>query len=104
MANLDWSQCSAVESIPGKVSGAWLFRGTRVPAPARDRVQTVLAGTQGSYAEVEIPPSKAAAHFPLAVPIRMCPLVTGFLVEIRIAKQADSRGQVAPSPPTPEAG
>ena len=29
--SLDWSQCSAVESIPGKVSGAWVFRGTRMP-------------------------------------------------------------------------
>ena len=28
---LDWSQCSAVESIPGKRSGAWVFRGTRMP-------------------------------------------------------------------------
>ena len=31
MATLDWSQCPAVESIPGKVSGAWVFRGTRMP-------------------------------------------------------------------------
>lgn len=31
MANLDWSQCPAVESVPGKVSGTWVFRGTRVP-------------------------------------------------------------------------
>ncbi|MFZ3311813.1 MAG: DUF433 domain-containing protein, partial [Xanthobacteraceae bacterium] len=31
MAPLDWSQCPAVESIPGKVSGAWVFRGTRLP-------------------------------------------------------------------------
>ncbi|HLJ28175.1 MAG TPA: DUF433 domain-containing protein [Candidatus Angelobacter sp.] len=31
MANLDWSQCPAVESIPGKRSGAWVFRGTRTP-------------------------------------------------------------------------
>jgi len=31
MAQLDWSQCSAVESIPGKVSGAWVFKGTRLP-------------------------------------------------------------------------
>lgn len=31
MALLDWSQCPAVESIPGKVSGAWLFKGTRTP-------------------------------------------------------------------------
>ena len=34
MSALDWSQCSAVESIPGKVSGAWLFKGTRVPVRA----------------------------------------------------------------------
>jgi uncharacterized protein (DUF433 family) len=31
MAVLDWSQCSAVESIPGKVSGAWVFKDTRMP-------------------------------------------------------------------------
>jgi uncharacterized protein (DUF433 family) len=31
MAQLDWSQCPAVESIPGKVSGAWVFRNTRMP-------------------------------------------------------------------------
>jgi uncharacterized protein (DUF433 family) len=62
MATLDWSQCPAVESVPGKASGAWVFRGTRVPVSAifenlknspieevlenfhvtRDQVQTVL--------------------------------------------------------------
>ena len=31
MATLDWSQYPAVESIPGKVGGAWVFRGTRLP-------------------------------------------------------------------------
>jgi uncharacterized protein (DUF433 family) len=31
MATLDWSHCPAVESIPGKVSGAWVLRGTRTP-------------------------------------------------------------------------
>jgi uncharacterized protein (DUF433 family) len=31
MATLDWSQCPAVESVPGKVSGAWVFRDTRMP-------------------------------------------------------------------------
>ena len=31
MANLDWSQCPAVESIPGKRSGAWVFKDTRMP-------------------------------------------------------------------------
>ena len=34
MANLDWSQCAAVESIPGKVSGAWVLKGTRMPVSA----------------------------------------------------------------------
>ncbi|MBL8214358.1 MAG: DUF433 domain-containing protein [Bryobacterales bacterium] len=28
---IDWSQCPAVESIPGKVSGAWVLKGTRMP-------------------------------------------------------------------------
>jgi len=31
---LDWSQCVAVERVPGKVGGAWLFTGTRVPVRA----------------------------------------------------------------------
>jgi uncharacterized protein (DUF433 family) len=31
MAKIDWSQCPAVESIPGKRSGAWVFKGTRTP-------------------------------------------------------------------------
>jgi uncharacterized protein (DUF433 family) len=30
-ATLDWSQCPGVESIPGKVSGAWVFKDTRMP-------------------------------------------------------------------------
>jgi len=34
MAAMDWSLCPVVESIPGKVSGAWVFRGTRVPVSA----------------------------------------------------------------------
>jgi uncharacterized protein (DUF433 family) len=28
---IDWSHCPAVESIPGKVSGAWVLKGTRTP-------------------------------------------------------------------------
>ena len=30
-STLDWSQCPAVESVPGKRSGAWVFRSTRMP-------------------------------------------------------------------------
>ena len=33
-AKLDWSQCPAVESVPGKVSGAWVFKNTRMPVSA----------------------------------------------------------------------
>ena len=31
---LDWSQCPTVERVPGKVSGVWVFKGTRVPVKA----------------------------------------------------------------------
>lgn len=34
MGMLDWSQCPAVERVPGKVSGAWVFKTTRVPVRA----------------------------------------------------------------------
>jgi uncharacterized protein (DUF433 family) len=31
MTALDWSQCPVIESIPSKLSGAWVFKGTRMP-------------------------------------------------------------------------
>ena len=34
MAALDWSQCPAVESVPGRLSGAWVFKDTRMPVSA----------------------------------------------------------------------
>jgi uncharacterized protein (DUF433 family) len=71
---LDWSQCPAVERNPGKVSGAWLFKGTRVPVRAlfenleggarvddflewfpgvtRQQVEAVLVHAEQSLAEV----------------------------------------------------
>jgi uncharacterized protein (DUF433 family) len=30
-ATLDWSQCPVVESVPGRRSGAWIFKDTRMP-------------------------------------------------------------------------
>ncbi len=48
MSGLDWSQCSAVESIPGKVSGAWVFRGTRMP------VKTVFENLEAGLSLEEI--------------------------------------------------
>ena len=34
MQGIDWSECSAVESVPGKLSGAWVLKGTRMPVSA----------------------------------------------------------------------
>ena len=31
---IDWSSCHAVERDPDRVSGAWVFQGTRVPVAA----------------------------------------------------------------------
>ncbi len=31
---IDWSSCPDVERNPERVSGAWVFRGTRVPVAA----------------------------------------------------------------------
>ena len=34
MPDLDWSKCPAVERVPGRVSGAWVLKGTRMPVSA----------------------------------------------------------------------
>ena len=57
---LDWRECPAVERIPGKVSGEWLFKGTRVPVRALfenleggariDEVELVLRHAERSLA------------------------------------------------------
>ena len=69
----EWKQCEAVERIEGKVSGAWVFKGTRVPVKAlfenieagariddflewfpgvtRRQVESVLEHASGSLAE-----------------------------------------------------
>ena len=28
---LDWTECKSVERVPGRVSGAFVFKGTRLP-------------------------------------------------------------------------
>ena len=48
MHPLDWSQCPAVESIPSKLSGAWVFRGTPMP------VQTVFENLAAGLSPEEI--------------------------------------------------
>jgi uncharacterized protein (DUF433 family) len=34
MEELDWSRCPAVESVPRKMGGAWVLKGTRMPVSA----------------------------------------------------------------------
>ncbi len=65
MPTLDWSECPAVESIPGKVSGAWVFKNTRMP------VQTVFENLEAGMSVKEITETfdvspeeiKAVLHF-----------------------------------------
>ena len=45
---IDWSQCPAVERIPGKVSGAWVLKGTRMP------VQTIFENLEAGMSPREI--------------------------------------------------
>lgn len=48
MPQLDWSQCPAVESVPGKVSGARVLKGTRMP------VQTIFENLEAGLTVQEI--------------------------------------------------
>ena len=45
---IDWSQCVDVERIPGKVSGVWVVRGTRIP------VQAVIDNADDGFTAEEI--------------------------------------------------
>ena len=48
MAMLDWTKCDAVERVPGKMSGAWVFKGTRMP------VQTIFDNLEAGMSPQEI--------------------------------------------------
>lgn len=48
MAALDWSKCKEVESVPGKVSGAWVLRDTRMP------VATIFANLEAGASIEEV--------------------------------------------------
>jgi uncharacterized protein (DUF433 family) len=45
---VDWSQCPDVERTPGKCSGAWCVKGTRVP------VQAIIDNFEGGCSAEEI--------------------------------------------------
>ena len=76
---LDWTRCFAVESVPGKMGGAWVFKGTRLPVATvienledlsieevidqfdvtREQIAAVLAFVAAS---LRTPPALADAH------------------------------------------
>ena len=49
---IDWSKCDDVESVPGRVSGAWVIKGTRVQAQAV--VDNAKAGCSAEEIATEI--------------------------------------------------
>ena len=82
MASLDWSQCPAVESVPDRRSGEWVFRDTRMPAAAvfenleagsnieeiieqyhvtREQIRTVLMFAASSLAAPPVPAGACTA-------------------------------------------
>jgi uncharacterized protein (DUF433 family) len=50
--SIDWSQCKDVESVPGRLSGAWVVKGTRVQADAV--VDNARAGCSAEEIATEI--------------------------------------------------
>lgn len=48
MAEMDWSGCELIESVPGRRSGAWVYKNTRMP------VSTVFANLAGGATIDEI--------------------------------------------------
>lgn len=82
MATLDWSQCPAVESVPDRLSGAWVLKDTRMPVSAifenleagsdideiiqqfhvkREQVEAVLEFAARSLDTLPVPASTTAA-------------------------------------------
>ena len=52
MATIDWSDCSLVEVIPGKVSGSPLLRNTRLPVDA-------ITGNYDAFRDEGLSPEEA---------------------------------------------
>lgn len=55
MATIDWSDCPLVEIIPGKVSGAPLLKGTRLPVEA-------ITGNYDAFLDEGLSPDAAIAE------------------------------------------
>jgi len=74
MATVDWSECSLVEVISGKVSGAPLLKDTRLPVEAVTgdydafraeglSPDAAIAETQDCYPEISVEAIKALLDY-----------------------------------------
>ena len=67
---IDWSKCEDVERVPGKVSGTWVVRGTRIP------VQAVLDNAADGFT-----PEQIAAEIYPTLPVDRARRVIAFARE-----------------------
>jgi len=101
MASLDWSQCPAVESIPGKVSGAWVFADTRTPvAIVFENLEDGMTIDEGGRA---VPGdaggrSRPYSSSPPGVSTRLCPDADAYPLRQTVRREAQLTGyRVTPS-------
>ena len=81
MANLDWSQCRAVESVADRRSGAWVFKDTRMPVAtvfenfeAGSSIEEIIEQFQVTREQIALcsnsrPAASTRRRFPLVQPV-----------------------------------
>ena len=62
---LDWNTCPAVERTPERVSGAWVFKGTRVPVRALFENLEILGQVHPKGKEITLKTALQSVSIPL---------------------------------------
>ena len=89
-AMIDWSSCPAVERDPDRVSGAWVFRGTRVPV-----IHALMAA----------PGKRSTRTLWLILAVCAAPLVASYTAYYLMpAREPTSYGELLPTRPPPDGG
>jgi uncharacterized protein (DUF433 family) len=83
----DWTDCPDVERIPGKVSGAWLMKGTRI------RIEDVLTNAADQT------PEQIATEVYEGLDVAAVRRVIAFAAMMAIAKRAAQRPVFDPRRP-----
>ena len=74
---IDWSKCPDAKSVSGKLSGAWVIRGTRIPA------QAVVDNANDGFT-----PEQIAAEIYDGLPIEAAHRVIAFVKKARVPHPA----------------